>query len=149
MVWLDSDLYFVNPNWVPQTAARLDRFAVVQPFAWMTCARSDPLPLPAAAVCCCLRVCCVVALRRLLASLPHRPPTHPPFLPAPPLPPPPCRALSYLPANQSPYAYIPLLVDLPLGLGVGEVYHSAGFALRHLQPFTFRSSFILGHPGFA
>mmetsp|Transcript_38552 Transcript_38552/g.95496 ORF Transcript_38552/g.95496 Transcript_38552/m.95496 type:complete len:451 (-) Transcript_38552:707-2059(-) len=91
VVWLDSDLYFVNRNWVPRTAEILDKFPVVQPFAWLT----------------------------------------------------------YLPSDEDPLSYIPRLGDLPLGMGVGKIYHSAGLAMRHFQPYVFKSSFILGHPGFA
>ena len=35
-MWLDSDLIFLNDDWVPETAELLDRFPVVQPFGWMT-----------------------------------------------------------------------------------------------------------------
>lgn len=35
-MWLDSDLIFLNDDWVPETAELLDRYPVVQPFGWMT-----------------------------------------------------------------------------------------------------------------
>ena len=33
VAWLDADILFANPRWAAETSARLDRFAVVQPFA--------------------------------------------------------------------------------------------------------------------
>ena len=35
-MWLDSDLIFLNENWVPETAELLDTYPVLQPFGWMT-----------------------------------------------------------------------------------------------------------------
>jgi len=35
VVWLDADTFFTNTNWVRETSERLDRFHVVQPFAWL------------------------------------------------------------------------------------------------------------------
>ena len=35
-MWLDSDLIFLNDDWVPETAELLDKYPVVQPFGWMT-----------------------------------------------------------------------------------------------------------------
>lgn len=40
-MWLDSDLIFLNDDWVPETAELLDRFPVVQPFGWMTYLPAD------------------------------------------------------------------------------------------------------------
>jgi hypothetical protein len=40
VVWLDGDVLFENANWMPETSARLDRFAVMQPFS-----RAVRLPL--------------------------------------------------------------------------------------------------------
>ena len=91
VMWLDSDLIFLNDDWVPETAELLDRFPVVQPFGWMT----------------------------------------------------------YLPADQGlKYAY-EKLPALPLGQGVGGVYHSAGLGVSSFGEMAFRSNFLLGHPGFA
>lgn len=33
VAWLDADILFANPRWAAETSERLDRFAVVQPFA--------------------------------------------------------------------------------------------------------------------
>jgi hypothetical protein len=33
IAWLDADILFANPSWAAETCARLDRHAVVQPFA--------------------------------------------------------------------------------------------------------------------
>ena len=33
VAWLDGDILFANPRWAQETCARLERFAVVQPFA--------------------------------------------------------------------------------------------------------------------
>lgn len=33
VAWLDGDILFANPRWALETCARLERFAVVQPFA--------------------------------------------------------------------------------------------------------------------
>ncbi len=34
VAWLDGDIVFTNPDWAVQTAAMLDEYPVVQPFAW-------------------------------------------------------------------------------------------------------------------
>eukprot|EP00967_Tisochrysis_lutea_P105555 scaffold161020_cov31-Tisochrysis_lutea.AAC.4 len=93
VMWLDTDLIFLNDDWVPETAELLDRYSVVQPFGWMT----------------------------------------------------------YLPASAGAdgAAYIPKLSTLPLGMGVGAVYHSAGLGVSAFGDMAFRSNFLLGHPGFA
>jgi hypothetical protein len=91
VMWLDSDLIFLNDDWVPETAELLDRFPVVQPFGWMT----------------------------------------------------------YLPSSQGADATIEQLPTLPLGQGVGAIYHSAGLGLQSFADMCFRSNFLLGHPGFA
>ena len=36
VMWLDSDLIFLNDEWVVETSELLDRYPVVQPFGWMT-----------------------------------------------------------------------------------------------------------------
>ena len=92
VMWLDSDLIFLNDDWVPETAALLDRFPVVQPFGWMT----------------------------------------------------------YLPQDEGEEYGEMQLPNLPLGQGVGGVYHSAGLAVASFPDMCFRGgSFLLGHPGFA
>ena len=91
VMWLDSDLIFLNDDWVPETASLLDKYPVVQPFAWMT----------------------------------------------------------YLPAGEGADYAIEQLPTLPLGQGVGGVYHSAGLGLQSFPDMCFRSNFLLGHPGFA
>ena len=92
VMWLDSDLIFLNDDWVPETAALLDRFPVVQPFGWMT----------------------------------------------------------YLPQDEGEEYGEVQLPNLPLGQGVGGVYHSAGLAVASFPDMCFRGgSFLLGHPGFA
>ena len=91
VLWLDSDLIFLNDNWVPETAALLDSFPVVQPFGWMT----------------------------------------------------------YLPAGQGADYALTQLTTLPLGQGVGSVYHGAGLGIQSFPDHVWRSSFLLGHPGFA
>ena len=92
-MWLDTDLIFLNDNWVPETAALLDEYSVVQPFGWMT----------------------------------------------------------YLPASAGGdgSGYVAKLGQLPLGMGVGAVYHSAGLGVSTFGDSAFSSSFLLGHPGFA
>jgi len=94
VMWLDSDLIFLNENWVPETAELLDSYPVLQPFGWMT----------------------------------------------------------YLPASAGgdgeEYAY-QKLASLPLGQGVGAVFHSAGLGIQSFPDMCFRSNFLLGHPGFA
>lgn len=94
VMWLDSDLIFLNDDWVPETAELLDRYAVVQPFGWMTY-------LPASAEGKCVE-----------------------------------------------YAMTKLSM-LPLGQGVGAVYHSGGLGIQSFPDMCFRSNFLLGHPGFA
>lgn len=93
-MWLDSDLIFLNENWVPETAELLDKYPVLQPFGWMT----------------------------------------------------------YLPASAGGdgegYAYAKL-ASLPLGQGVGAVFHSAGLGIQSFPDMCFKSNFLLGHPGFA
>jgi len=91
VMWLDSDLIFLNDNWVPETAELLDQFPVVQPFGWMT----------------------------------------------------------YLPADTGVEFAEEKLATLPLGQGVGYVYHSAGLGISSFGDVVFRANFILGHPGFA
>lgn len=91
VMWLDSDLIFLNDEWVPETAELLDRFPVVQPFGWMT----------------------------------------------------------YLPADAGVDYAIEQLPTMPLGQGVGGVYHGAGLGLQSFPDMCFRSNFLLGHPGFA
>ena len=91
VMWLDSDLIFLNDDWVPETAELLDRYPVVQPFAWMT----------------------------------------------------------YLQSGQERESAIEELPTLPLGQGVGDIYHSAGLGLQSFPDMCFRSNFMLGHPGFA
>lgn len=91
VMWLDSDLIFLNDEWVMETSDLLDKFPVVQPFAWMT----------------------------------------------------------YLPAGANADFSIEQLAALPLGQGVGGVYHSAGLGLQSFPDMCFRSNFLLGHPGFA
>ena len=74
-MWLDSDLIFLNENWVPETAELLDTYPVLQPFGWMT----------------------------------------------------------YLPASAGgegeEYAAAKL-ATLPLGQGVGDIFHSAGLGIQ-------------------
>ena len=41
VMWLDSDLIFLNDDWVPETAELLDQYPVVQPFGWMTYLPAD------------------------------------------------------------------------------------------------------------
>ena len=91
VMWLDSDLIFLNDDWVVETSELLDHFPVVQPFGWMT----------------------------------------------------------YLSANQDGSDFLETLGALPLGQGVGAVYHSAGLGLQSFPDMCFRSNFLLGHPGFA
>ena len=91
VMWLDSDLIFLNDNWVPETAELLDQFPVVQPFGWMT----------------------------------------------------------YLPADAGIAYAEEKLATLPLGQGVGGVYHSAGLGISSFGDVVYRANFILGHPGFA
>ena len=91
VMWLDSDLIFLNDDWVPETAELLDKYPVVQPFAWMT----------------------------------------------------------YLPASEGASYATEQLPTLPLGQGVGGVYHGAGLGLQSFPDMCFRSNFLLGHPGFA
>jgi len=93
VMWLDSDLIFLNDNWVPETAELLDRYPVVQPFGWMT----------------------------------------------------------YLPAGEGAEYANTHLATLPLGQGVGAVYHAAGLGVSSFNEndMCFRSNFVMGHPGFA
>ena len=91
VMWLDSDLIFLNDDWVVETSELLDHFPVVQPFGWMT----------------------------------------------------------YLSANQDGSDLLETLGSLPLGQGVGAVYHSAGLGVQSFPDMCFRSNFLLGHPGFA
>jgi len=55
VMWLDTDLIFLNDNWVPETAALLDEYSVVQPFGWMTylpaSAGTAPATWPSSASC--------------------------------------------------------------------------------------------------
>ena len=83
VMWLDSDLIFLNDDWVPETAELLDRYPVVQPFAWMT----------------------------------------------------------YLQSGQERESAIEELPTLPLGQGVGDIYHSAGLGLQSFPDMCFRSNF--------
>ena len=76
---------------MPETAALLDRYPVVQPFGWMT----------------------------------------------------------YLPQAEGEAYGETKLPTLPLGQGVGGVYHSAGLGVASFPDMCFRDSFLLGHPGFA
>ena len=76
---------------MPETAALLDRYPVVQPFGWMT----------------------------------------------------------YLPQAEGEDYAEARLPTLPLGQGVGGVYHAAGLAVSAFPDMCFRDSFLLGHPGFA
>jgi len=41
VMWLDSDLIWLNDDWVVETSELLDRFPVVQPFGWMTYMSAD------------------------------------------------------------------------------------------------------------
>ena len=91
VMWLDSDLIFLNEDWVVETSELLDRFPVVQPFGWMT----------------------------------------------------------YLSSAQEGTDAVDQLATLPLGQGVGLIYHSAGLGLQSFPDMCFRSNFLLGHPGFA
>ena len=91
VMWLDSDLIFLNDDWVVETSELLDRFPVVQPFGWMT----------------------------------------------------------YLSSAQEGTDAVDQLATLPLGQGVGLIYHSAGLGLQSFPDMCFRSNFLLGHPGFA
>ena len=90
-MWLDSDLIFLNDDWVPETAELLDQYPVVQPFGWMT----------------------------------------------------------YLPADQGSEYGTEKLPTLPLGQGVGGVYHGAGLGVSQFGELCFRANFVIGHPGFA
>ena len=105
VMWLDSDLIFLNDEWVPETAQLLDRYPVVQPFGWMTY-------LPAGEV------------RARLSCAPTPWPG-------------PRRTLTLggsrhlrLPAKQGVDYAVEQLASLPLGQGVGGVYHSAGLGLQ-------------------
>ena len=91
VMWLDSDLIFLNDDWVPETAELLDQYPVVQPFGWMT----------------------------------------------------------YLPADQGSEYGTEKLPTLPLGQGVGGVYHGAGLGVSQFGELCFRANFVIGHPGFA
>ena len=86
VMWLDSDLIFLNDDWVIETSEMLDRFPVVQPFGWMT----------------------------------------------------------YLSAGDDGSDMAETLATLPLGQGVGAVYHSAGLGLQSFPDMCFRSNFLLG-----
>jgi hypothetical protein len=57
--------------------------------------------------------------------------------------------MTYLSANQDGSDFLETLGTLPLGQGVGAVYHSAGLGLQSFPDMCFRSNFLLGHPGFA
>ena len=57
--------------------------------------------------------------------------------------------MTYLPAGEGASYAVEQLASLPLGQGVGAIYHGAGLGLQSFPDQCFRSNFLLGHPGFA
>lgn len=46
VAWVDADLLFTNPAWAQQTCTLLDRWPIVQPFAWVVQAGQGPEVAP-------------------------------------------------------------------------------------------------------
>ena len=144
VMWLDSDLIFLNDDWVAETASDPSPNPNPNPSLSLSPTPTNPNPNPN-----------------------PKPDPNPNPNPNPNPSPSPAQVpetaalldrypvvqpfgwMTYLPQAEGEDYAEARLPTLPLGQGVGGVYHAAGLAVSSFPDMCFRDSFLLGHPGFA
>ena len=146
VMWLDSDLIFLNDDWVAETASDPSPNPNLNPNLSLTPTypnpnpnpkpNPDPYPYP------------YPYLNPTSTPIPAQVPETAALLDRYPVVQP-FGWMTYLPQAEGEDYAVARLPTLPLGQGVGGVYHAAGLAVSSFPDMCFHDSFLLGHPGFA